>query len=46
MISNAIEIATKDGKKYFFASFLQRDITIALLLKLWKRDVEMNVPVG
>ncbi|KAI9025557.1 hypothetical protein DFJ74DRAFT_43187 [Hyaloraphidium curvatum] len=42
LINNAIEVATKDGKKYFFASFMQRDITHSLLMKLWRRDAEMT----
>lgn len=44
LINNALEITTEDGKKYFFASFMQRDIVHSLMIKLWKRDVELMGP--
>ena len=35
-IQNAIEITTKDGKKYFFCSFTNRDSVYLFLNALWK----------
>jgi len=36
VISNAIEIKLKDGEKYFFASFVTRDKTYALMSRIWQ----------
>ena len=35
VISNAIEIKTNKGDKYFFASFVTRDKTFDIMHRLW-----------
>lgn len=36
VISNAIEIKTNKGEKYFFASFVTRDKTYAIMHRIWQ----------
>ena len=36
VISNAIEVKTNKNEKYFFASFVTRDKTFALIHRLWQ----------
>ena len=36
VISNAIEVKTNKSEKYFFASFVTRDKTYAIIDRLWK----------
>ncbi len=36
VISNAIEIKSNKNEKYFFASFVTRDKTYALMFRLWQ----------
>ncbi len=43
VISNAIEVKTKTGEKYFFASFVTRDKTHALICQLWQAVVKDQV---
>lgn len=35
VISNAIEVRTEKGEKYFFASFVTRDKTFGIIEKIW-----------
>ena len=43
VISNAIEIKSSKGEKYFFASFLTREKTFALLTRLWQATINEEV---
>lgn len=43
VISNAIEIKSNKGEKYFFASFVTRDKTFTLMQRMWKHAVEDEV---
>ena len=43
LISNAIEIKTIKAEKHFFASFLTRDKTFGLMVKLWQAALDNQV---
>jgi hypothetical protein len=43
VISNAIEVKSNKGEKYFFASFVTRDKTHALISRLWQAVVNNQV---
>lgn len=43
IIPNSIEIILKDEKTFFFASFLSREETLMLLMRLWRRSQALEV---